>query len=92
MGKSYSKSEEIIIAQNGANNASNSSLEQKIEVYGTVVASFLVLFLLCATCLLCKKCKKGVKTWARKEFITAISLDQLDKTARQQTAANAQYA
>lgn len=35
MGKSYSKQEEVIIAQNGANSASQTTVEQKLEYYGT---------------------------------------------------------
>lgn len=91
MGKSYSKSEEIIIAQNGANNANQSSVEQKLELYGAVVASVLVLLILFAMCFLCKKCKKGATNWAKKELITVMSTSQIDKIGQQQTP-NVQYA
>lgn len=81
MGKSYSKTEEIVIAQNGANSASTSSLEQKIEMYGiTIITILIILFLIALTCVY-KNCNKGVRKWARKE-LAAVSLSQVDKAGQ----------
>ncbi|CAB3248533.1 unnamed protein product [Arctia plantaginis] len=83
MGKAYSKQEEIVIAQNGANSASNSSLEQRIELYGLVMASSLAITFIVAVWFVFKRCHIGAKKWARKEFFSAVSLSQVDKAAQQ---------
>lgn len=53
MGKTYSvekKSEELIIAQNGANGASTSHMEYKLEILGIAVTAIAVIF--CMVCIL----------------------------------------
>lgn len=90
MGKSYSKQEEIIIAQNGANDASQSSLEQKMEMYSILIAIIMLILLVFGACFIFKKCNKGMKKWARKEMISVISLSQIDKAGQQ--PATVQYA
>lgn len=83
MGKSYSKQEEIIIAQNGANNADQKSLDQKLEIHGIMMASLIVMVLLIVIGCLLKKCHQGSKKWAQKQLRAAVSLSQVDKTAQQ---------
>lgn len=90
MGKSYSKQEEIIIAQNGANNAKNSSLEEKIEQYGLWITGILVTILIIISVCVIKKCNRGIKKWTRKEIVSAVSSTQIDKAG--QTPAPVQYA
>lgn len=71
MGKSYSvekKSEEVIIAQNGANSATTSQLEQNLEKYGTIA---IVIVLLCGIYLvfvLYKKCKQDTRKILQKDM------------------------
>lgn len=53
MGKSYSvekKEEEVIIAQNGANHASATHMEHKLEVLGTLVIMMAVI--ICLACVI----------------------------------------
>lgn len=83
MGKSYSKQEEIVIAQNGANGASTSSMEKKMEVYGIVITCVVVLLLLIGVYIVMHKCNKSVKKWARKEMLSAVSVIPVDKPSQQ---------
>lgn len=85
MGKSYSKQEEIIIAQNGANNASQTTVEQKLETYGTVILIILGIILLFGILVMCKRCHSGVKKWARMEFALAAGSNQADKACKPAT-------
>lgn len=70
MGKTYSKQEEIIIAQNGTNNASQTSLEQKVELYGIALASLLVFLFCCFVflypCILFMFPVQEVSLWSNK--------------------------
>lgn len=85
MGKTYSKREEVIIAQNGANNASQSTLEQKFDKYGIVVICLLSAVMLIGIYLLYKRCNRGIKKWARKELGSVAVLNVADKAVQQNT-------
>lgn len=88
MGKSYSKREEIVIAQNGANSANQSSLEQRIEFYGLAIGSLVVILLIIVACLMVKRCHRGTKRWIRKELSSAVSVNSVDKVAQQPATIN----
>lgn len=71
MGKTYSvekKTEEVIIAQNGANNASNSHIEQTIEKYGWIVLVILAAIVIYYSYMIHQKCKKNIKKMLQKEM------------------------
>lgn len=90
MGSYHNKQEEVIIAQNGANNASQSAWEQKIETYGIVIAGLLAIILLISIILICKKWNKGVKKWAKNQIVAVVASSQMDKVPQQ--PASVQYA
>lgn len=92
MGKSYSKQEDVIIAQNGANSASTTSLEQKIELYGLFLVAIIILLLLITAFIMCRKARKGARNWARKQAIFALSTSQIDRAGHPQQAPEQQYA
>lgn len=71
MGKTYSvekKTEEVIIAQNGANNASNSHYEQTIEKYGLIIFGIAIIIAIYITYRMFKRCKQGAQKILRKEM------------------------
>lgn len=71
MGKSYSvekKSEEVIIAQNGANGATTSQFEQNLEKYGTLATVLVVLIIIYVIYILHKKCKQDTRKMLQKEM------------------------
>lgn len=73
MGKSYSvqkKEEEVIIAQNGANQASTSNLEIKMETLMTLVTVMGVLMCVAAAVLAYKKCTDRTGKVLRKQLDT----------------------
>ncbi|CAH4035360.1 unnamed protein product [Pieris brassicae] len=72
MGKNQSKQEEksIVIAQNGANQAT--TLEEKIEKYGTFIAAVLVLLLVIGVYFLYKKINKSLKKFTMKAVSMAM--------------------
>ncbi|CAG4993587.1 unnamed protein product [Colias eurytheme] len=71
MGKTYSvekKDEEIVIAQNGANHATASNTDFKLEVLSvTVTVMAVILFVLCAI-LIYKVCVIRARKMLRKEL------------------------
>lgn len=90
MGKSYSRPEEIIVAQNGANDASHSSLEEKVQMYGIVIAIMIIFLIAIGAYFIFGRCNKNMKKWARKEMISVVSLGQVEKAGQQ--PATVQYA
>lgn len=85
------REEKIVIAQNGANDASNSHWEQKIEVYGLVTISLISILLILSAFLLYKRCNRSVKKWARKE-LSSVAVVSTDKATIQPQFVAAQNA
>lgn len=83
MCRSNVKQEEIIIAQNGANNAEQSSVEKKIDMYGILIGTLIAIIVTVMIYIVCKKCNRKVKSWARRELATAVSTSQIDKAGVQ---------
>lgn len=80
MGKTYSiekKTEEVIIAQNGANSATNSHYEQTVEKYGIVIIIIAAVLGICILYVVFKKCKMGTKKMLRKEMAVWHSTNSL---------------
>lgn len=72
MGKSYSKEEEIIIAQNGANQADYSAMESHMQLYGIGVILIVIIVSLIIMYKCCGKCSSYASTWLRKEMGNTI--------------------
>ncbi|CAF4927613.1 unnamed protein product [Pieris macdunnoughi] len=74
MGKTYSmekKEEEVIIAQNGANQGSTTHMEFKLEVLGIMVTVMLfIIFIACAVAVY-KVCVYKTKRMLRRELMCA---------------------
>lgn len=91
MGKTYStekKTEEIIIAQNGANDATNSHFEQQVEKYGMAMSAVTILIIIAILYLVYKKCIQRARKVIRKEMAAAhnnqISPQQLQQALPRQ--------
>lgn len=72
MGKTYSKNEEIIIAQNGANQLDFTNVESHIKnhYYIAITVLLLIIIIICYLC--CGKCTGIVKKCFRKEMDSVI--------------------
>lgn len=90
MCRTYTNKEEVVIAQSGANNASQSSLEHKMETYGIIIATLVAVIVIVIGCIWCRRCNRKIKTWARREVASAMSMSQLDKVGLQSTPVQSQ--
>lgn len=78
------KEEKIVIAQNGANDATNSHWEQKIEIYGIISVSLISIILIFGIFLVYKRCNRSVKKWARKELSSVVVMSPGKAETQQQ--------
>lgn len=100
MGKGQSKETEVVIAQNGANNAriDQTETEKKMEIYNIVIVIGVVILITFAVYMFCKNCRKSIKKWLRKEFVCSLSASQAaiapqtDNKVQQHPQQQAQYA
>lgn len=58
----------MIIAQNGANNASNLHLEQALERYGWIIMCVAIIISIYIMYVVQKRCKKGAQKMLRREM------------------------
>lgn len=72
MGKTYSKQEEIIIAQNGANNSDWTNVESHIKISSIMLLVILMIIVCVIFYVSCRKCKRGIQSGLRKEIGTVI--------------------
>lgn len=74
MGKSYSKQEEIVIAQNGANGATSSvsEINANFKLYGTLMLIVFVLLVLMFTYFCMSKCKRHSQKWIQRQVRTLV--------------------
>lgn len=72
MGKTYSKSEEIIIAQNGANSANFSEIETHMKLYGALSIVIVVLLTGLIMYYCCGACRTRTRGWLRKEMDNTV--------------------
>lgn len=76
MGKTYStekRNEEVIIAQNGANDATHSHFEQQMEKYGTSISIVVMVIILAIIYIVYKKCIQRVRKVVRQEVAAGRS-------------------
>lgn len=71
MGKQYSKNEEVIVAQVGANSASNSFVENHVKTYGSIIVIMLAIMIIFLTLYCIVRCRAGIKMWFRGELSRA---------------------
>lgn len=86
MGNARSRNAEVIIAQNGANDARNTSnLERKLEIYS--VFTVIIVAVLIVTCVLigCKLCGRRVKKVLVKDIVSALEKGQSQPAPAKQT-------
>lgn len=91
MGKTYSvekKTEEVIIAQNGANSATNSHFEQTIEKYGIVIMLIAAVLSIYILYMVYKRCKQGTQKMLRKEMAVWHSTTSLPMAQQAQPRHN----
>lgn len=72
MGKSYSKNEEIIIAQNGANQLDFTNIESHVKMYGIIILVIGLIILAVILCKCCVKCRSFSKKWMDKNMEKSI--------------------
>lgn len=71
MGTTYSiekKQEEVVIAQNGANQASTSHMEYKLEVMGIIISVMAAIICITLVFIVCKVCANKTKRLLRQEL------------------------
>lgn len=74
MGSYQTKNEEVIIAQQGANNARQvGDMEKKIEAFGIVVVVIGIAVLFLCICLGGRQCCYSIRRWARNELTSLWS-------------------
>lgn len=72
MGKSYSKNEEIVIAQNGANQADFTNIENHLKMYGVLMVVIGVMLMLIILCKCCGVCHLSGKKWIQRQMENTI--------------------
>lgn len=80
MGQSYNKQEEVFIAQNGANQASYSSLESSIKTYGILTLGIAIAIGIVIMCWCCGTCRARIRKQLKKEVGDFIQKAQMDQT------------
>lgn len=93
MGSYNTKNEEVIIAQQGANNAKQvSDIQNKLENYGlTIIVIGIALAAMCI-CLCGRQCCSSARKWLRKELKSLWSEGPATTAAQQATIPQASYA
>lgn len=83
MGSKQSKTEEIVIAQNGANDVDYSSIEQKLERHGMIVTTTIIIIMLVIGFVIYKKCRNVTGKWIRNQVVLPTTLAQAVQAGQQ---------
>lgn len=90
--KQVEKTEEIIIAQNGANDASLSHVEEKLKIFGSIASVAVVLLILFFGFFVLKCCRRGTSKLIQKHIASAIELGLAAQANQQSATQQASYA
>lgn len=77
MGKQQSKNSEVIIAQNGANDATNAMLEKKVEMYSIFTVFVIIILLTVIIFLGIKFCGRRVRNVLVKDIVSSMEKGQI---------------
>lgn len=82
MGKAQSKNSEVIIAQNGANDATNTStLERKLEIYSIFTTLLFVIVVVILAFVGFKQCGRRAKKVLVKDIVSSLEKGQSQQPA-----------
>lgn len=78
MGNPSSKNSEVIIAQNGANEATTTTtLEKKIELYGIFIIIIVIVVILIPLLVGCRYCGRRAKKVMVKDIVSSLEMGQV---------------